>query len=44
MTADRGEVTLVGVLDLSTAFDRVDHDMLLDRLRVAFGIQGTALS
>ena len=44
MAADRGEVTLVGLLDLSTAFDTVNHDILLDRLRVAFVIQGTALS
>ena len=44
MAANRGEVTLVGLLDLSTAFDAVDHDILLDRLRVAFGIQGMVLS
>ena len=44
MVADHGEVTLVGLLDLSAAFDMVDHDILLDRLRVAFGIQDTALS
>ena len=41
MAADRGEVTLVGLLDLSAVFD---HDILLDSQRVAFGIQGTALS
>ena len=44
MAADHGEVTLVELLDLSAAFDMVDHDILLDRLRVAFGMQGTALS
>ena len=44
MASDRGEVTLVRLFDLSAAFDTVDHDILLYRLRVAFGIQVTALS
>ena len=44
MAADHGEITLVELFDLSAAFDTVDHDILLNCLRVAFGIQGTALS
>jgi len=42
--ADRGEVTLLCMLDLSAAFDTVDHEILLDRLRRSYGVDGTALS
>ena len=41
--ADRGEVTLVGLRDLSAAFDTVDHVIPLYRLRVPFGVKGTLL-
>ena len=43
-TADRKDVTLLGLLDLSAAFDCVDHNILARRLQQSFGICGTALS
>ena len=41
---DSGDVTLLALLDVSAAFDSVDHDILLERLRRSFGVLGTALS
>jgi len=42
--ADRGEVSLLCMLDLSAAFDTVDHDLLMERLQLSFGIKGQTLS
>ena len=41
---DDGKVTLLGLLDLSAAFDTVDHAIFLDPLDVSFGIRGAVLS
>ena len=40
---DKKQVTVLIALDLSEAFDTVDHRLLLDRLRLEFGVTATVL-
>ena len=44
LAADSGQVTLLGLLDLSASFDTIDHNILISRLHHAFGIQVIAQS
>ena len=40
----KGEITMLVLLDLSAAFDTIDHVILTNRLQYNYGITGTALN
>ena len=44
LAMDDGKLSVLVFLDLSAAFDTIDHDILLHLLQHVFGIQGTVLS
>ena len=41
--SDSGHVSILSLLDLSAAFDTIDHDILIKRLHTTFGCSGTVL-
>uniref|UniRef100_A0AAR2IX88 Reverse transcriptase domain-containing protein n=1 Tax=Pygocentrus nattereri TaxID=42514 RepID=A0AAR2IX88_PYGNA len=44
LASDQGYISLLVLLDLSAAFDTIDHNILLERLENMVGFTGTALS
>ena len=44
LALDNGDVSVLTLLDLSAAFDTVDHEILFNRLKLHFGISGAVLS
>ncbi|NAV92043.1 hypothetical protein FGF77_23825, partial [Salmonella sp. gx-f7] len=44
IASDKGLVSVLVLLDLSAAFDTIDHQILLQRLEHLIGLKGSALS
>ena len=41
---DDGEVSVLGLMDLTAAFDTVDHSVLIDVMQYHFGVRDTVLN